>query len=113
MLVQERKRPFIEFPHVLIDRSMGAILEDVQFRVRDGPGQRLGKAHRGDLIKPTKGDERWGRDPGQLRFGIMTDDCLGLMQEGVDWLHRSAAHDSVHIGLTLDVWTLCAPQFEV
>src|SRR5437763_13603977 len=30
----------------------------------------------------------------------MTEDCLGLTQEGLNWLHRSAAHE---VGQRLDV----------
>jgi hypothetical protein len=65
----------------------------MQFRVLDVPGQRLGKAHRADEIETAEGDQRGGRDPGQLRCGVMTEDGLRLTQEGLDRLRRSAAHE--------------------
>src|SRR5882724_4599822 len=58
LALQERQRLAVEFGDVLVDRGVGAALEDHQLASRDAALHRLREAGRGDDVVATEGDLR-------------------------------------------------------
>src|SRR5580692_5425422 len=79
---QEVHRPRVELRDVLVDRRMGAVLEDDELRVLDPFGQRAGEPGRGRGVALAEGDLGRGLDAAEHAGRVMREHRVRLAQEG-------------------------------
>src|SRR5690242_3256423 len=94
VVLQECQGPAVELLDVLVERCVGAVLEDGDLRApRDPLGQRFGEAGRAHGIVAAERDEGRRLDHAERVVGVMGQHRPRLAHEGVHRRHRAAAHE--------------------
>src|SRR5438034_8302869 len=108
MLCQKSERLPIERGHVLVQWRVRAILEYIQLGIANAALQRVGEPGGGNHVVAPECYLCRSADLAELRFGVVADGRIGLLDERIDGLFGAAAHE---VGQGLDVIRFLRIQF--
>ena len=82
MAFQKLQRSAVELFDLLINRRVSTAFEDHKLGITDAILKPIGKASRRQQVALSEGDLRGDSDASELRFHVVSEYCIGLLQEG-------------------------------